>query len=214
MKHLLHSIRLLMILLLVQGNSVHAQTLAQHKKNLEATQNPFAYAQQVMKKKFKVDTVSVLNLNNFMGLADSLACKGKIGKVYGPFPNNKILVMVLAKLPNTFYHIKHIVLDTSVFKGRFADSLSNTIMDRILRGTDSFDDMARTYSSDNQSAAKGGDLGWFAKGAMMPELDQVIASHRKTDLFRIWSAYGLHIIYLPDAPKKADGHAMLLRIFL
>ncbi|MFM2359236.1 MAG: hypothetical protein RLY16_1229 [Bacteroidota bacterium] len=207
---------LLSLLLLLSGISAIAQKLsiAQHKIKLEQATNPFAYVQTVMKKKFKVDTVSVFHLTNFVGLADSLACKGKIGKVYGPFKQNNILIQVLAKLPNRFYHVKHIVIDTGVFKKQFADSMADKIITRILSGANSFEEMAASYSADLYSAPKGGDLGWFAKGAMLPQLDEVIEQHRKTDIFKLWSPAGLHIIYLPDAPKKQDGHALLLRVFL
>jgi len=66
-----------------------------------------------------------------MGKADSLAYHGKVGKTYGPFKKENILVKILVKAPNTFYHIKHILIDTSVFEKSFAESLASNIMWKI-----------------------------------------------------------------------------------
>jgi len=194
--------------------AAHSQTLAQIKKELESTTDPLGYVKYKLKKKYKIDTVSIISSTSFLGLADSLAYKGKIGKVYGPFKGNNVLIKVLAKLPNTFYHVTHIVLDTSVFKKSFADSLASTIIRRIQSGEKTFEDMAGTYSADPGSATKGGDVGWFVKGMMLPQLDQAIASHKKGDLFKVWTPAGLHVVTIKDNPKKDVGFALLLRVIM
>lgn len=195
-------------------NLLEAQSLSEHKKRLELSANPFQYVKETMKKKFRVDTVSVLSPGNYQGLADSIAYVGKTGKVYGPFRGNNILLQVLAKVPNTFYRINHIVLDTGLFNTRFADSLAESIINRIRTGQNSFSDMAATYSSDSYTAMKGGDLGWMAKGAMLPELEAAITNKKKGDLFKLWTPTGLHVVRMVENPMKADGHALLLRVFL
>src|SRR5215212_9387478 len=81
-----------------------SQSLGQIKKELETTQNPIAYV-NFLKKKYVVDTVTIVSSTSFLGLPDSLAYKGKTGKVYGPFKGKNILIKILAKLPNTFYHV-------------------------------------------------------------------------------------------------------------
>ena len=193
---------------------VKAQSVAQIKTALATATNPFAYVQDKLHKKFKVDTVSIYSTTSFIGLADSIAYTGKVGNVYGPFKGNKILIKVLAKLPNTFYHVSHIVLDTALYSTVFADSLANKIIDKIQQKNSSFADMALTYSADNISAAKGGNLGWFARGAMLQALDKEIAKHKKGDLFKVWTPTGLHIVSITDNPKKDHGFVLLLRVFL
>ena len=194
--------------------SAQSQTLAQIKKELDTTSNPVGYVKYKLKKKFKIDTIAVLSSTSFLGLGDSIAYKGKVGKVYGPFKGNNILIKVLAKVPNTFYHVSHIVLDTSVFKKAFADSLGSSIINRIESGTSTFATMASTYSADAVSAAKGGDLGWFVRGVMLPQLDKGIGTHKKGELFKVWTAAGLHIVTITDAPKQDNGYALFLRVFL
>ena len=149
-----------------------------------------------------------------MGLADSLAYKGKVNKTYGPFKGNNVLIKILAKLPNTFYHVSHIVLDTGLFKKEFADSLADKIIKRIKSGSSTFESMAATYSADHSSAVKGGDLGWFVRGVMLPQLDNGIRTHAKGELFKVWTPSGLHIVTVKDKPKEDDGFALMLRVFL
>ena len=88
--------------------STKGQTIAQIKKILDTTQNPVGFVKYVLKKKYYIDSITVVSTQQFMGKADSLAYHGKVGKTYGPFKKENILVKILVKAPNTFYHIKHI----------------------------------------------------------------------------------------------------------
>jgi len=181
---------------------------------LDTTSNPIGYVKFVLKKKYYIDTVAVVSTAQFLGKADSLAYHGKTGKVYGPFKKENILVKILMKAPNTFYHVKHILLDTSVFTTGFAESLADTIMAKIKTGSSSFAAQASIYSADYSSAAKGGDMGWFVKGVMLPQLDKELVKRKKGELFKVWSPAGLHIVSIPDNPKEDTGYALLLRVIL
>lgn len=194
--------------------SAKSQTVAQIKKILDTTTNPVGYVKYVLKKKFYIDSVIVYSTEQFLGKSDSLAYNGKVGKVYGPFKKDNILVKVLMKAPNTFYHIKHILLDTAIFDKGFAESLADTIISKINNGSATFAAQASIYSADYQSAAKGGDLGWFIKGVMLPQLDKEMIKHKKGDLFKVWSTSGLHIVSIADNPKEDTGYALLLRVIL
>ena len=209
MKHLIFFLAFSSCLFTSRG-----QTIARIKKELETSTNPVGYVKFQLKKKFYIDTVSVISTASFMGKADSLAYKGTVGKVYGPFRGENILIKILVKAPNTFYHINHIVLDTSFFSKKFADSLADNIIARIRSGEVTFENMAGTYSSDHSSSNKGGDLGWFVRGVMLPPLDAQLSKHKKGDLFKVWTAAGCHIVRLPDNPKKDIGFALMLRVIL
>ena len=194
--------------------SVKCQSVAQIKKELETTPDPLGYVKFKLKKKFRIDTVSIVSSTSFLGLPDSLAYHGKTGKVYGPFKGNNVLIKILAKIPNTFYHVSHIVLDTSIFKKQFADSLADNIIRRIQSGNSTFANMAGTYSADAATGMKGGDLGWFVRGVMLPQLDRAIATHKKDELFKVWTAAGLHIVTITDKPKEDNGFALMLRVLM
>ncbi len=200
--------------LLIAAVGVFGQTIAEMKKVLDTTHDPIGYVKYRLKKKYKIDTIAVMSSTSFVGLADSLAYKGKIGKVYGPWKSANYLIKVLGKVPNTYYHVSHILLDTALFKKNFADSLSGTIINKIQSGKSTFAEMAGTYSADRGSSSNGGDLGWFVRGAMLQQLDEAIAAHKKGDIFKVWTSAGLHIVTIKDNPKKDVGFALLLRVIL
>ena len=195
-------------------SSAQSQTVAQIKKILDTTQNPIGFVKYVLKKKYFIDTVTVVSTQQFMGKADSLAYNGKVGKTYGPFKKENILVKILVKAPNTFYHIKHILLDTAVFDKSFAETKADDIIYKINYGVTTFAEQASIYSADLESAPKGGDLGWFVQGVMLPQLDKEMVKHKKGDLFKVWSSSGLHIVTVADNPKEDTGYALLLRIIM
>jgi hypothetical protein len=191
-----------------------AQSLAQIKKELETTPDPIGFVKFKLKKKFVIDSIVVVSTSNFMGIADSLVYKGKVGKVYGPFKKANYLIKILFKAPNTFYHVQHIVLDTGLFRQKFAEGLADSIIYKINNNTETFANMASRYSADMATAIKGGDLGWFVRGVMLPQLDAALAKHKKGELFKVWTEAGLHIVRIVDNPKKDTGYGLLLRVIL
>jgi hypothetical protein len=191
-----------------------SQSIAEIKKILDTTSNPVGFVKHVLKKRYFIDTISVVSTAQFLGKADSLAYHGKTGKVYGPFKKENILVKILMKAPNTFYHINHILLDTSVFDKGFAQSMADSIIAKIKDGRSTFAAQAGIFSADYVSAAKGGDLGWFVKGVMLPQLDREMLKHKKGEMFTVWSDSGLHIVKIADDPKEDTGYALLLRVIL
>jgi len=206
-------ILLLLILLSVAGLCrSQKQTLAQIKASLETATNPVAYARDVLKKPYKIDTVIILNSTHFSGIVDSLAYHAKIKKVYGPY-EKKYLVQVLAKLPNTFTRVSQVFIDTSLFTRRIADSLANSIVDRIKTGAASFEDMAQTYSMGGESVMRG-DLGWIARGAIIPEIGKELARRKKGEVFKVWTKAGVHVIKKASDPKEDTGFALMLRVIM
>ena len=59
-----------------------------------------------------------------------------------------------------------------------------------------FEALAKKYSVDS-AGAKGGDLGWFGKGAMIPEFDKVVFAMKEGELSGVVKTqFGYHIIKL------------------
>lgn len=201
-----------LLLACLQPTHAQQQTIAQMKTNIENAANPIAYVRDVLKKKYKLDTIIVMNTMHFSSRADSLAYHGKIKKVYGPI-DKKYLVQVLAKIPNTFTRVSQIFIDTTIFTRRKADSLANSIVDRVNAGTASFEEMAQTYSMGGEGATKG-DLGWIARGAMQPDIEKELMRRKKGEVFKSWSNNGVHIIKKAADPKQDTGFALMLRVWL
>ena len=190
-------------------------TIPQIKAELEKSPNPLLYAKQVLKKRFKIDTIVVTRTRIFNSLADSLAYNGKEKKVYGPYgpKGSQFLVQLLTKAPNQFFHVNQIFIDTSVFSRRVADSLGNMIVQRINSGAASFEQMAVTYSMGGEGKTKG-DLGWIARGVLLPQMEHEVIVHKKGEVFKMWSANGLHILRKADDPKQDTGFALMMQVFL
>jgi len=79
---------------------------------------------------------------------------------------------------------------------------AQTILDQLKKGS-SFEDLAKAKSTD-ASAAKGGDLGWFGKGNMVPAFEKAAFGLKEGQLSGVTkSDFGYHIIKLTG--KRAAG---------
>jgi hypothetical protein len=187
--------------------------IRQMKEELEKSPNPLLYTKEVLKRRFRIDTITVTRTRNFGGLADSLAYHGTEKKVYGPYgpKGGRFLVQVLSKAPNQFYHISQIFIDTSVFRRRIADSIGNLIIKKLRNGTATFGQLATTYSIGGPTQ---GDLGWIARGALFPTIEHEVIVHKKGEVFKIWNRAGLSIIRKEDDQREDTGFALMMQVFL
>lgn len=92
-------------------------------------------------------------------------------------------------------HVRHILLKPSEIQSAAeARSKLEELRDRIAAGED-FGELARTYSEDTVSAAKGGDLGWVAPKQLVPEFEGAmngLATNQLSD--PVQTPFGLHLI--------------------
>jgi peptidyl-prolyl cis-trans isomerase D len=71
---------------------------------------------------------------------------------------------------------------------------------RQLDRGESFEDLARTYSTDASNADRGGDLGWFGPGRMVPAFEEAaFAAEPGSIVGPVETRFGLHLI-------KVNGH--------
>ncbi|MDP2778539.1 MAG: peptidylprolyl isomerase [Anaerolineales bacterium] len=91
------------------------------------------------------------------------------------------------------------------------ETLAKGIIERLKNGED-FAALAVEFSSDTGSAVSGGDLGWFGRGAMVPEFEAAAFALEKSGDFSaepVQSDFGYHIIQLvakQDRPLTADQY--------
>jgi len=74
-----------------------------------------------------------------------------------------------------------------------------------IQQKESFTDLASKFSKDKGTAEKGGDLGFFGKGRMVPEFEKVAFNLKLKEISQpVKSKFGWHIIQLTD---KKEGMA-------
>jgi len=89
------------------------------------------------------------------------------------------------------------------------EATAKTVEDRLAKGED-FAAVARELSTDTGSAAKGGDLGWFGRGAMVAEFETAAFSQKVGEIGPpVKSQFGYHIIQVlahTDVPLDANAY--------
>lgn len=124
------------------------------------------------------------------------------GKISDYYETHKELFTTEEK--TELYYFKIAKLSTE----RDEEILRKELLDtkkRIEADSSTFASEAELASDDEASAAKGGDLGWFARGTMVPEFDQVAFSlpvNTISDPVR--TSFGYHIIKV-EAKRKNNG---------
>jgi len=94
-------------------------------------------------------------------------------------------------------HIRHILVSTREGDAEAAKAKAQDILVKLRAGAD-FAALAKQHSADPGSADKGGDLGFFAKGRMVPEFDEAAFALQKAgDLTEvIKTQFGYHVLQL------------------
>jgi peptidyl-prolyl cis-trans isomerase D len=96
-------------------------------------------------------------------------------------------------------HARHILIKSG--QGRSDAEALKTIKEIRAKATvENFADLAKTHSEDEGSKGKGGDLGFFGKGRMVPEFEDVamgLAPHTISEPVK--SDFGYHLILVEDA---------------
>ncbi len=92
---------------------------------------------------------------------------------------------------------------------RFAGERAGAVLEKVLAGDD-WDSLAATYSEDKQNASKGGDLGFFYRGRMVPEFDSVAFSTPPGEIVGpVSTKFGYHIVrieeYKPESIQPLEG---------
>ena len=78
---------------------------------------------------------------------------------------------------------------------------ANDIIEKLNTGS-KFADLAKKLSKDTGSAAKGGDLGYFGRGQMVPEFERAAISLKPGEVSKpVKTRFGYHVIKLIDIKK-------------
>ena len=129
---------------------------------------------------------------------ESAAFAAKSGEIVGPVTSSdglhllKILEFRTGK--EEFFHVSHILIQIANNDSVSAFKQAKEILGKANAQKD-FASLARQYSKDAGSGAKGGDLGWFGKGRMVKPFEEAVMKARAGQIVGpIRTQFGYHII--------------------
>ena len=73
---------------------------------------------------------------------------------------------------------------------------ADKVVGELKRNPGAFAELAKKQSQDPGSAEKGGDLGWFARGAMVKPFEEAVFSMKQGEIKVAQSEFGFHVVKL------------------
>lgn len=126
------------------------------------------------------------------------------GQIKFQILQQKLYEDIAKGVPATGEHVKarHILVAD--------EGVAHHVLER-LRAGETFDALAAEFSMDTSNSDKGGDLGWFGRGMMVPEFEDAVFQLQPGQLGEpIKTTFGWHIVYVDekDAERPLDGSAL------
>jgi len=141
---------------------------------------------------------------------DSLVFKSPVGSVVGPvFSNSAFKIAKITDIRTSPDSVKasHILLNPAQEGGADkARAKADSILNLIKKGT-SFAELAAKYGTD-ASKDKGGDLGTFGRGAMIPAFEEAVFNGKPGDLKIVTTQFGVHIVRI----EKQVGSSVVAKV--
>jgi len=131
---------------------------------------------------------------------DSVMFNSAKGFMYGPYLSGssyKIAKLVDSRTEPDSVKARHILIDDKSIGLDKAMAKADSLK-KLIEGGKSFADLANMFSVDKNSAVKGGDLGTFGRGQMIPVFDDAVFSGKKGELKVVASQFGVHLIEIED----------------
>ena len=135
-----------------------------------------------------------------------------LGSVLGPYKltNGRYRLSKfseLVKRPDSV-EARHILLNSENYSRDTAEVILKDLRNQVKSGID-FGELAMKYSDDNGSKIKGGELGWFEEGKMVPQFEDACFSSKKGDLKIVPTQYGVHLIQVTGVSKLINKYKIV-----
>jgi len=145
------------------------------------------------------------------GNTDSLMFAATKGYVEGPYLEGQTFRMaklIGVKMSPDSVTARHILIKPETYGSvEKAKTTADSLKEVIANGGD-FAALAQQVSEDPGSGAKGGDLGWFKEGQMVPSFNDACFDGKKGDLVVVESQFGYHIIEVVDQKGNTEKRAV------
>ncbi|HWZ35030.1 MAG TPA: peptidylprolyl isomerase, partial [Mucilaginibacter sp.] len=133
---------------------------------------------------------------------DSIMFKQNPGFILGPYQSGgayKLSKLVAERTFPDSVKARHILIAPQEAGGlEKAVVRADSLKKLIQSGKGNFAALAQMFSADKGSATKGGDLGTFGRGQMVPQFDDAVFESKKGDLKVVTTQYGVHLIEILD----------------
>ncbi|MDX6746425.1 peptidylprolyl isomerase [Polaribacter sp. PL03] len=140
--------------------------------------------------------------------------EGKEGDVFGPYKDQGFFkiskITAITKMPDSV-KASHILIpfvgsqsaaqDVTRTKEQ-AEKLADSLLTVVKRSRSKFADLAKDFSSDKGSGAKGGDLDWFNYNRMTPAFRDYTFTNKKGSLGVVETPFGYHVIRVDDTKNN------------
>lgn len=135
-----------------------------------------------------------------------------VGTVIGPiFSNGTYKIYKIAGIKNdSLYQMRasHILFKVENNDTPATMKKAQQVLAEIRGGAD-FAEKAAQYGTDGTSS-RGGDLGWFAEGAMVKEFNDYVKKSNKGDMAIVKTQFGIHIVKVTENKTKKTVAAGVL----
>jgi peptidyl-prolyl cis-trans isomerase SurA len=142
-----------------------------------------------------------------------------------PTPHGFLIAKATGIQQGYEFKARHILLSTTPAGPPTPEARARRIAERvseaeamiaaIKNGTKKFEDLATERSDDPGSKAKGGDLGTFESGKMMPEFEAACVALNDGEISKpVETPYGIHVIQLISKTRKPEKDTALMSIML
>lgn len=131
---------------------------------------------------------------------DSVLFNAPIGFIYGPVFSQgafKIAKLIDSRIAPDSVKARHILIDPTREGGLDKAHVKADSLKKLILDGKSFAELAQTFSVDG-SASKGGDLGTFGPGAMVPVFEDAVFSGKTGDIKIVTSQFGVHLIEIQN----------------
>lgn len=128
---------------------------------------------------------------------DSVMFNATPGFIYGPYIGNgsyKIAKLVDSRVGPDSVNARHILINPATAGGIDKAVAKADSIKKLIEGGRPFAEFAKNFSEDKASGEKGGDLGTFGRGAMVPVFEEVAFNGKPGDLKVVTSQFGVHLI--------------------
>jgi peptidyl-prolyl cis-trans isomerase D len=128
---------------------------------------------------------------------DSVMFNATPGFIYGPYVSNgsyKVAKLVDSRVGPDSVSARHILINPATAGGIDKAQAKADSLKKLIEGGRPFAELAKNFSEDKASGEKGGDLGTFGRGAMVPAFEEAAFNGKVGDLKVVTSQFGVHLI--------------------